>query len=83
MTLLLYLQIIISISIDLSQENCIYSLKYWLNIANSLKTELGNKFISLFVIGCKCDLLNITDGEKLMKVRELQGSLRYICLEGF
>jgi hypothetical protein len=68
--------------IDLSQEECLYSLQYWLSIAKQLRVAHPNLSLPLAVIAAKSDLLNLSDGENLIKARSLQGRLRLLCLKG-
>jgi hypothetical protein len=74
--------VVVSIVIDLSQEECLYSLQYWLSIAKQLRVAHPNLSLPLAVIAAKSDLLNLSDGENLIKARSLQGRLRLLCLKG-
>ena len=75
-------QVLLSITINLSSEDCLYSLQYWLDIVKSLQSSYPNLSFPTLVIGCKSDLLNVNDGEHLLKARTLQGRIRFICLKG-
>jgi hypothetical protein len=72
----------LSIAVDLSQEECLYSLQSWLTIAKELRVAHPNLSMPLAVLACKSDLLNLSDGEHLLKARSLQGRLRLLCLKG-
>lgn len=59
-----------------------HSLIFWIDQLQKSKSDHPNLTYSLFVIGCKADLINVNDGENLVQARKLQGTLRSICLKG-
>lgn len=85
------------IAIDLSNPTyCLRSLKKWVSVAQEkIKTILTDKSSSdgsgesksnpieypVVVVGCKSDILQVSDKNTLDQISAMQGKIRAVCLE--